>query len=130
MADVKTRAPKAGAKNPETGKPVGRELTVSFDFGEGLADMVNKFGEPAVLSHAERQLVVSLQAFVRQGLETGMEDEAIAARVVDWKPGQVSRLGGGAVTTESAMAHFEGLSPDAQAQFIAVLEEKASNPVG
>lgn len=109
---VATKAPK-----------VERTCTIEFDFGADLKEMASLFGENVVYSSAKGQIVVGVQSAVRRLLEGGISEKEIRKRMLDYKPGVVSRLGA-VVTTEAAVAHFEGLTPEAQTSMLDMLQSK------
>jgi len=112
-------AEKVSAKAPK----IDRECTIDFDFGADLKEMASRFGENVVYSSAKSQITVGVQAAIRRGLETGLSEKEIQSRMTAYKPGVVSRLAP-AVTTDAAVAHFEGLEPEAQAAMLAKLQTK------
>jgi hypothetical protein len=66
----------------------GASVTVSYDFGDDLNSLTEKFSAEVVFSHARRSFVVALQSFVRTQIEAGKSAEEIQALVNEWKPGQ------------------------------------------
>lgn len=112
-------AEKVSAKAPKLGKG----CAIDFNFGADLKEMASLFGENVVYSSAKSQITVGVQAAVRRGLEAGLSEKEIQSRMASYKPGVVSRLAP-AVTTDAAVAHFEGLEPEAQAAMLAKLQSK------
>ncbi len=109
---VVTKAPK-----------LDRECPIQFDFGTDLKEMASLFGENVTFTNAKGQMTVGVQAAVRRGMTAGLSNSEIQKRMLDYKPGVVSRLGA-VVTTEGAVAHFEGLEPAAQAAMLEKLQTK------
>lgn len=68
-------------------KETGESCTVTYDFGEGMSDLVSKFGEEAVFSHARRSFIVALQSYVRGLMAQNKSQSEIQAAVDEWKPG-------------------------------------------
>lgn len=66
----------------------GTSITVEFDPGESLEDMVKRFGEETVKSHASRSIVIALQAHLRAEVAKGKTQDEIQATVKDWRPGE------------------------------------------
>jgi len=112
------------AETVVTGAPkVNRSLAIEFDFGADLREMVSLFGENVVYNNAKGQIRVGVNAAVRRMLEAGVSDKEIKERMKAYRPGVVSRLGA-VVTTDAAVAHFESLSPEAQAAMLEKLQAK------
>lgn len=67
--------------------------TVQYDFGDNLAEAVERFGEDVVYSRFKAAAVVDLQALIRRHLdgETPKSESEIQALVSEWKPGVSSR---------------------------------------
>lgn len=69
----------------------GRSITVQYDFGDNLSEMVKLFGEAVVYNHALDNMVIALQAKVR-GAMKGTEkrepasDPEIVKMTAEWKP--------------------------------------------
>jgi len=100
-----------------------RECPIDFDFGANLKEMVSLYGENVTYTNAKGQMTVGVQAAVRRLMAGGISNSEIQKRMKDYKPGVVSRLGA-VVTTEGAVAHFEGLDPTAQAAMLSKLQAK------
>ena len=64
-----------------------REATISFDFGEDLADAAAKFGEEVVFSNFKASAKITAQAAMRRYLENGLNADQIADKMGAWKPG-------------------------------------------
>lgn len=74
-------------KDPQS----NREITVDYEFGANLEDLITKFGEETVFASATADLKVGLQAFVRTRLRKAedeyMDDASIIAEAANWMPG-------------------------------------------
>lgn len=66
------------------GKPEEKSCEVSYEFGESLQEMNEKFTENVVFSFAKKLMVIRLQAGLRKALETGKDPQEWAD---NWKPG-------------------------------------------
>jgi len=62
--------------------------TIAYDFGENLDAAVEKFGAEVVFSNFKQSAKITAQAAMRRMLEDGKDQDAVAARMADWKPGQ------------------------------------------
>jgi len=62
-------------------------VTVPYDFGANLQDMVSKFGEEVVFTNARQSMKITLQALIRRGIETGQPEDSIKAQAQAWIPG-------------------------------------------
>ena len=112
------------AETVVTGAPkVDRKCSIEFNFGADLKEMSSLFGENVVYTNAKGQMKVGVNAAVRRLMEAGVPDKEIAVKMKGYKPGVVSRLGA-VVTTEAAVSHFEGLTPEAQSAMMAKLQAK------
>lgn len=98
----------------------GKSYTANYDFGDGLQDAVNRFGEEVVFTNFRKAARISLQALVRTSLKAGLAEDKIAEKVASWKPG-VSTRGPGKSKIEKVTDLFSSLSPEAKAEFIAKL---------
>lgn len=87
MSNVDVTA-KLMASDRET---VMREIKVSYDFGDNMAQTVKKFGEDVTHDNAVANMTIGLQAFLRGKLKLEgkekMTDAGIRAAVAAWKPG-------------------------------------------
>lgn len=71
-----------------TGAKKGNGITLEYDFGDTLQDMVNNFGEQMVYDRALRSFKISFQSWVTAQLEAGKTEDQIKAEAAQWKPGQ------------------------------------------
>lgn len=67
-----------------------RKVTVQFDFGDTIEDVIRLWGGDVTYRQFIMQSKISIQAFVRRQIEAGLNDEEIQNRVDDWKPGMVA----------------------------------------
>ena len=120
MFELKTKAPKAN----------NREVKVNIDLdNESLENLVSAVGAPSVVTAAIAQYRVDAQAVIRGMLEDGKTDEEITATMSTWKPGaKLPRepREKKAPTIDSVLSFFDGLSPEAKADFIAKMREKVA----
>lgn len=65
-----------------------RRITVYFDFGKGVGDLVKLFGPDVVFHAAEDALTRDIREFVRPRLIAGDSDESIREAVANFKPGK------------------------------------------
>lgn len=73
-------------------KLAGREVMISYDFGENLDEAVAKFGKESVFSNFVANVVVTIQSGMRALAEgkkdqPGKTDAEIQAVYDEWKPG-------------------------------------------
>lgn len=68
-------------------KLAGREVAISYDFGETLDEHVAKFGAEVVKSNSEANMVITIQSGIRSMAEKGKTDAEIQAAYSEWKPG-------------------------------------------
>lgn len=64
------------------------EVSVSYDFGKDLDDMVDKFGKDIVFTNARAQMKIKLQANMRTWMSAEPPRD-VAAMAAMWKPGAV-----------------------------------------
>lgn len=90
------------------------EATVSYDFGDNLADAVEKFTEDVVFTNFRQAAKITLQAGLRRCLETGKDAVEFAAR---FKPGVQTATG--AVDPVAAMkAKFASMDDEERTAFL------------
>lgn len=101
-----------------------RQVTVSYDFGDSLDAMVEKFGEDVVQSNAVANMKITAQSVIRRGIEREESDEEIQATLDNWKPGvAIQRT---ADPTKSFERVFAKMSPEEQLEYIEKLRSKAA----
>ena len=61
--------------------------TILYDFGENLEEMVAKFGADVVFTNARASFKITGQGAMRRYLTSGLNQEAIEAKMAAWKPG-------------------------------------------
>lgn len=117
-ASICTRAPKA----VESGKkPADWSISLPDPFADKTLDELrDAFGEEAVCAAAVAQLRVKFQAAVRSLAEAGKPDEEIVNIMSTWKPGD--KLGLGGDPTANILRNFGNMTPEQQAQMIAMLQ--------
>ncbi len=73
----------------ETVKATKNNITVeaSYDFGDNLAEMQEKFGEEVTYSNARQNMRVGIQAMMRRMIEKGETEENIQNAVASYVPG-------------------------------------------
>lgn len=62
--------------------------TINVDFGNDLGESIDLFGDDVVYSNFVANAKITGQSAIRRMLETGSDQDAIAARMAEWKPGQ------------------------------------------
>jgi len=87
----------------EEQKPLWKEASAQFDFGEDLNGAVDLCGEEAVFSNYKANAKVGLQSIIRAKAKAGLTADAIQAIVDGWKPGMVVEKT--VVDPESAIAN-------------------------
>lgn len=67
----------------------GEAVSTQYDYGDSLAESVDKFGEEAVYSRFRAAIVIDLQGFIRSMLrkEPPATEAEIVTAVAEWKPG-------------------------------------------
>ena len=73
---------KATANSGTSGK---REIEAEFEFGSGLSEMTNIFGQDVVFVHARANMVIALQNALRGWMQQDLSDERIKHLVADWE---------------------------------------------
>lgn len=63
------------------------EVTITYDFGKDLDEMVAKFGGEVAFTNARANMKITLQSIMRRLLAAGKSSEEIAATCAEWKPG-------------------------------------------
>ena len=85
MAEIKTKAPKAG----------DRQVSVQYPLGENIQEAVDLYGEDTVYNLYIDKAVVQLQAVIRPMIEAGKTDEEIQSALSTYKLGVKRAAGGG-----------------------------------
>lgn len=84
------------------------EVTITFDFGKNLDEMVEKFGAEVTFTNARANMKITLQSIIRRYLAAGKNESEIAALVADWKPGvQLERTVDPVSVARKAMANMD-----------------------
>lgn len=92
------------------------EVTITFDFGKSLKELVAKFGEEVVFTNARANMKITLQGVIRRLIAAGKNQDEIATTLVDWKPGvQMERTVDPLAVARKAMANMDD---DQKQQFI------------
>lgn len=89
-ADTGEDEPGASETGPRTitaKRTDGRTVTVEYDFGDDIDQIIDKFGDKVVFNHARGSLTVALQGWMRLQLDNKKTPAEIKAAVKDWKPG-------------------------------------------
>ena len=71
----------------ESKEEQARRITVSYDFGAEVGDLVKLFGPEVVFNAAVDALSRDIRQIVRARLVAGDPDESIHEAVAKWKPG-------------------------------------------
>lgn len=109
IIEVSAKSTKEGAAPP---------ATISYDFGENLAEMVDRFTDSVVHTNARANMKVVLQSAMRRRLEAGQDCESLTT---DWKPGvQMERIHD---PIAAAKAKYATMSDEDKAAFIASLQD-------
>ncbi len=95
--------------------------TVNFAPGETLQELISKFGEGIVFSHARSSVVIALQGYMRSQMKRDNPPDAsgMQALVDTWKPGV--RVAGKS-NLEKAKGTLAKLSPEDRAELLAALQ--------
>lgn len=62
-------------------------VSVEYDFGDTLAEAVEKFGEEVVFTRYKAAAVIDLQALMRNMIRAQKSEDEIREAVSEWKPG-------------------------------------------
>ena len=95
-----------------TAKKNESEATVSYDFGENLTEMIEKFTESVTFTNARANMKIVLQAAMRRRLEAGQPCDDL---VDSWTPGvQMERI---VDPIAAAKAKYATMDDDARRAF-------------
>lgn len=90
------------------------EVTVTYDFGKNLDEMVEKFGADITFTNARANMKITLQSLIRRYIAAGKTEEEIQSVVNDWKPGmQMERTVDPLSAARKAMANMDEESKQA-----------------
>lgn len=90
------------------------EVTINFDFGSNLDEMVEKFGSDVVFTNARANMKITLQGVIRRYIAAGKSADEIASVCADWKPGmQMERTVDPIAAARKAMANMDDESKQA-----------------
>ena len=97
-----------------------RSAAITYDFGDSVDEMVQKFGEEVVKSNAIRNFKITAQAAIRRMLEKGESQDAIAEKMSNWKPGiQLERT----VDVKGAfLSKWKEMSAEERAEMLAEMD--------
>lgn len=93
----------------------GRTVSVDYEFGDDIDEMIEKFGDKVVFNHARGSLTVALQGWMRLQLDNKKSPAEIKAAVKDWKPG-IRRQG--KTPIEKMRAQLSSLSAEDRAALL------------
>lgn len=98
-----------------------RNAVITYDFGDSVAEMIDKFGEEVVKSNAIRNFKITAQAAIRRMLEKGASQDEITAKMANWKPGvQLERQ----VDVKAAfLSKWKDMSQEEREAFLAEMDE-------
>ena len=96
----------------------GKPVTVSYDFGDNLKEMVSKFGDEVVYSNAKANMRISLQDLVRAGIKGEKKPKEITKDVTEWIPGVKKK---GKSKAEKLKDQVAELSPEEKKELLAKL---------
>lgn len=99
-----------------------RVVSVTYDFGETLEQMVEKFGDKVVLSNAKANMIITAQSRIRTAIKAQKSDAEIQDIINQWKPGQVSTPIADPVG--SFERYFENADPEKQQALFEALRKK------
>jgi hypothetical protein len=95
-------------------------VTINYDFGEDLDEMVEKYGKDVVFSNARASFIITLQAAMRRYMTGGRSQEEISELLSGWKPGvSLTRR----IDPVSALvSQWASFSPEKQKEILAKLK--------
>lgn len=99
-----------------------RQFVGSYDFGENLDQMVEKFGKEVVMTNARANMVITAQSVCRRGIKAGKSDAEIQDILTAWKPGvQAAAISDPLGALERA---FAAATPEKQAELLKAVQER------
>jgi hypothetical protein len=101
----------------------GGEGSAQAQIGESIEELSDQFGEEVVYSHARRSIVVAMQTFIRNQVETGKPQSEIAASLKDWKP---TLKKSAKSPVDKAREEFAKMSPEDRKRFLKEAREMAA----
>ncbi len=115
------------AKVPANEEKGIREMqgSITVQFTDDVAEAVEMFSAPAVLTNALRNWVVTLQGNIRGALKRGVTPDALQALLGSAKMG-VAQVGAAVDPIEAYMAIFGNATPEKRAEMLKDLKEKAT----
>lgn len=90
-------------------------IEIDYDIPDTLEGMVEKFGEDAVVSAANANIVVGLQAFVRRHIDKGQDE--VQKLASEWLPG-VRQASVKKTPLEKATQAFNAMSAEERAEIL------------
>jgi len=109
---------KVTAKVEKPGEGIsGDPVSVEYNFGDSLQDMVANFGEEVIQSRARASLVIDLQALIRRQINAKKSVKEIQQAVKEWKPGVKAA---GKTPAEKLQALLDGKTKEEK---LAILKE-------
>lgn len=100
----------------------GKEASVYYDFGDGIDEMVELFGDDVVFSNARQKMKIGLQAAMRSYLKQGQD---IGTLMEKFKPGvALEKLP--TDMNKATESYFAGLGEEEQDAMIARLMQQKS----
>lgn len=111
--------------NPDKGIPKELSGTIQVDYPESGKELLEAYGDEAVLSNAFANWRVTLQSNIRAGLKKGETQEQIQARLANAKMG-VATSGVRVDPKQAFLAMFASASPEERKALLAELRSKAS----
>ena len=92
-------------------------VSVDYDFGDTLAQAVEKFGEEVVFTRYKAAAVIDLQAYMRNMIRSEKSEDDIRSEVAAWVPG--IRQSKGKSKEEKAREILSKLSAEERAAILA-----------
>ena len=99
-----------------------RVVSVTYDFGQNLKEMTEKFGEQIVFTNAKGNMIITAQSRIRAAIKANKSDAEIQAIIDGWKPGTVSSPIADPVG--SFEKFFASATPDKQKELLEALKKK------
>jgi len=64
----------------------GVTVEATYDFGDTLDEMREKFGDEVVASNAEQSVTINIQGMMRRMINQGYDEDAVKNRVAEYMP--------------------------------------------
>ena len=122
---ITAQVPAKEAKGDKPATPQLGPVTISVTTGKTAKELIELFGDEAVLTNATANWTVTLQGNVRSGLKKGETQETLQARLGGAKMGVASK-GVKVDPVDAYRALFQGATPQEQQKMLQDLQKRAA----